>query len=81
MLTGSPRASKMATAVVESQPRYPMFYKAMNAIQKCGEVTKEKLLLDYDESEFAYKVQVTTTFTGYGVPRAIEESKQQRKSF
>ena len=78
MLDRSPQAQKMATAVVESQPRYTMFDKAMNAIQRCGEVAKEKLLLDYDASEFTIKLQVT--IEEYWVPIYIEEKKPTSKN-
>ena len=70
----------MATALVEPRSRYPMFNKAIDAVEKCGGIAKQKLLLDYDQSEFEWKVELTATFEGYAVPRAIEESNQQKKS-
>ena len=68
----------MAAAAVEPQP-YPKFNKTMNAIEMCGMVAKQKLLLDYDQSHFAPKM--TIRVEGLWVPVIpVEQKKPKKKS-
>ena len=69
----------MAASAVEPLPQYPMFHKAMTAIQRCGGVAKQKLLLEYDESEVAVKMRIIVEEVWVPV-LPVEQKKPKKKN-
>ena len=69
----------MAVSAVEPLPQYPMFHKAMTAIQRCGGVAKQKLLLEYDESEVAVKMRIIVEEVWVPV-LPVEQKKPKKKN-